>query len=57
MYEFLIIVAAIVVAQVLVGVVGMAIVFNKGFIKLYIKKFMKMTEVITNEMFEKDEEL
>lgn len=58
MNVFLMLVTAIVVAQFIVGVVGITLVFNKTFAKWYAKKMKKMMNQIAGEMvdmIEKDE--
>lgn len=52
MYEFFVIVGAIIVAQVGLAVVMSALLFNKRFTKWYAKKVFKMTKSIEDEMFE-----
>lgn len=58
MFEFLVIVAAILVAQVIGVIVGLAVIFNPKVMKWYAKKAFKMGKLVEEEMealFEKDE--
>lgn len=58
MNTFLMLVTAIVVAQFIVGVMGITLVFNDAFTKWYAKKMKKMMNKIAEEMVdmvEKDE--
>lgn len=52
MYEFLVIVLAIVTAQVVVGAIGLAAINNKKLVKWYAKKTMKLVEEIEDELIE-----
>jgi len=57
MFEFLVIVAAILVAQVIGAIIGTAIIFNPKTMKWYAKKAFEMTKTIEEEMealFEKE---
>lgn len=50
MYEFMVIVAAILVAQVLMMVVGFTIALNPRVLKWYSKKIMKTSMELAKEM-------
>ena len=50
MFEFLVIVAAILVAQVIGVIAGFAVLFNPKVMKWYAKKAFKMGKVIEEEM-------
>ena len=52
MYEFFVIVGAIIVAQVGMVVAMCALLFNTRFLKWYCKKTFKMTKIVQDEMFE-----
>ena len=60
MYEFMVIVAAILVAQVLMMIAGFAIMSNPRFLKHYTKKIMKtsmeLAEEIEKEFLEENED-
>lgn len=56
MYEFMLVVGAIVVAQLVIVAIGMAVFMNKRFIKWYTHKAMEMTRDITSEMVDLYEE-
>ncbi|WP_407450064.1 hypothetical protein [Fibrobacter sp.] len=52
MFEmFVTVVTAIIVAYVLIGAVAFALASNKRFMRWYVKKVMKMTIEIQDEMF------
>lgn len=58
MMDFVILVAAFVVAQLLTMVIAFAVILNKRVLKWYYKKSMKMIEGITEAMVElEDKEL
>lgn len=50
MFEFLVILAAILVAQVIGAIVGIAVVCSPKVMKLYAKKAFKMGKIIAKEM-------
>lgn len=58
MFEgFLVIVGAIVVAQVMIAAIGLAVVMNKRFVKWYMKKVNKMAKEMMEEAVELVEEM
>ena len=56
MYEFMLVVGAIVVAQLVIVAIGMAVFMNKRFMKWYTQKAVEMTREITSEMVDLYEE-
>ena len=52
MFEFFVIVGAIIVAQVAMVGAMCALLFNKRFLKWYSKKAFEMAKTVENEMFE-----
>lgn len=55
MLEMIILGITVVVAQVITGLLMFKLCMSKPFIKMYAKKYMKMVEEITEEMFDEAE--
>ena len=53
MVEFIVIVLAIIVAQIALAIAGVALVLNERFLKWYFKNFKQMIAIFANEEFEK----